>query len=150
MSCKCNSKCGKAVIQKYNFATQALTTTPTPLNMGATVTSPSGCAIVDAGNDFSINKSGIYRITAQVTAASTAAGTLNVQLYYNGTPLAETLKTIPVEIGSIQLDIDTIRYFCIPNVCGFPSVAGSVDVYAWVDNAITNVTAVTVNAQKVE
>lgn len=146
MACNCGKK---SCAQKYNFATQALTTTPAPLNMGATAGLPTGPAIVDRSNDIGIARTGLYRLTAQLTAAVTAAGTLNVQAYYNGVALASTLKTIPVAVGSTQTNLDNLLYLVVPDGCNCVNVVYPIDIYAWVsDSAAASVTALAVNALK--
>ena len=146
MACNCGKK---SCAQKYNFAAQALTTTPAPLNMGATAGLPTGPAIVDRSNNIGIARTGLYRLTAQLTAAVTTAGTLNVQAYYNGVALASTLKTIPVAVGSTQVSLDSLLYLVVPADCGCADVVYPIDVYAWVsDSAAASVTALTVNALK--
>lgn len=146
MACNCGKK---SCAQKYNFATQALTTTPAPLNMGATAGLPTGPAIVDRFNNIGIAHTGLYRLTAQLTAAVTAAGTLNVQAYYNGVALASTLKTIPVAVGSTQINLDNLLYLVVPDGCNCVNVVYPIDIYAWVsDSAAASVTALAVNALK--
>ena len=145
MACNCGKK---SCAQKYNFAAQALTTTPAPLNMGATAGLPTGPAIVDRSNNIGIACTGLYRLTAQLTAAVTAAGTLNVQAYYNGA-LASTLKIIPVAVGSTQINLDNLLYLVVPDGCNCVNVAYPIDIYAWVsDSAAASVTALAVNALK--
>ena len=73
MACNCNCN-KKSAAQKYNFATQDLTTTPAPLNMGATAGLPTGPAVRDGGNNIGIARTGLYRLTAQLIAAVTTAG----------------------------------------------------------------------------
>lgn len=146
MACNCGKK---SCAQKYNFVGQALTTTPAPLNMGATAGLPTGPAIVDRSNNIGIARTGLYRLTAQLTAAVTAAGTLNVQAYYNGVALASTLKAIPVAVGSTQINLDNLLYLVAPDGCNCVNVVYPIDIYAWVsDSAAASVTAVAVNALK--
>ena len=147
MACNCNYH--KSAAQKYNYATQDLTTTPAPLNVGASAGLPTGPSIVDRCNNIGIRKTGLYRVTAQVTAAVTTAGTLNVQVYYNGVPVAASLKTIPVAVGSVQVSIDNLLYLAVPDGCNCADVVYPIDVYAWVSGAaVASVTALSVNALK--
>lgn len=147
MACNCNYR--KSAVQKYNYATQALTTTPAPLNMGSSAGLPTGPSIVDRSNNIGIRRTGLYRVTAQVTADVTTAGTLNVQVYYNGVPVVASLKTIPVAVGSTQVTLDNLLYLAVPNGCNCADVVYPVDVYAWVSGAaVASVTALAVNALK--
>lgn len=145
MACNCNGK--KSAAQKYNFAAQTLTATPAPLNMGATAGLPSGPSIADRGNNIGIRHTGLYRLTAQLIATITAAGTLNVQAYYNGVPIAATLKTLPVAAGSVEVSLDNLLYLVVPQGCGCADLIYPLDIYAWVANsAAGDVASVTVNA----
>lgn len=144
MGCNCNKK---SAAQKYNFSAQTLTTTPAPLNMGATAGLPSGPSIVDRGNNIGVKHTGLYRVTAQAIAAITTAGTLNVQAYYNGMPIVSTLKAIPVAVGSVELSLDNLLYLVVPQGCACAELVYPIDIYAWVaDSAVGEVTSITVNA----
>ena len=148
MACNCNCN-KKSAAQKYNFATQDLTTTPAPLNMGATAGLPTGPAVRDGGNNVGIARTGLYRLTAQLIAAVTTAGTLNVQAYYNGVALASTLKSIPVPVGSTEISLDNLLYLVVPSGCNCADLVYPIDIYAWVSNAgAASVSSVTVNVLK--
>lgn len=145
MACNCNGK--KSAAQKYNFAAQALTTTPAPLNMGATAGLPSGPSIADRGNNIGVRHTGLYRLTAQLIATITTAGVLNVQAYYNGVPIASTLKTLPVAVGSVEVSLDNLLYLVVPQGCGCADLIYPLDIYAWVsDAAVGDVASIAVNA----
>ena len=146
MSCNCNRK---SAIQKYNFTDQALTATPAPLNMGASAGLPTGPAIVDRGNNIGVAKTGLYRLTAQVIAAVTTAGTVNVQAYYNGVPIAASLKSLPAAVGSVEVSLDNLLYLVVPTGCCCDSVTLPIDIYAWTDNAgVASVSSITANLLK--
>lgn len=146
MSCNCNKK---SAIQKYNFTTQALTTTPAPLNLGSTVGLPTGPAIVDRGNNIGVAKTGLYRLTAQVIADVTTAGTVNVQAYYNGVPIAASFKALPAAVGSVEISLDNLLYLVVPTGCCCDNVTLPIDIYAWTTNAgVASVSCVTANLLK--
>lgn len=145
----CNCKCRKSAIQKYNFTTQTLTTTPAPLNLGANVGLPTGPAIVDRGNNIGVARTGLYRLTAQLIADVTTAGTVNVQAYYNGVPIAASLKALPAAIGSVEISLDNLLYLIVPAGCGCECVTLPIDVYAWTaDPGVASVTSITANLLK--
>lgn len=145
----CNCKCRKSAIQKYTNAEQSLTNTPSPLNLGTNVGLPTGKSIVDRGNNIGVAHTGLYRLTAQVIAAVTTAGTVNVQAYYNGVPVAATLKSLPAAIGSVEISLDNLLYLVVPTDCGCESVTLPIDVYAWTtDPGVASVTSITVNLLK--
>lgn len=146
MSCNCNKK---SAAQKYNLASQTLAATPTALNMGSSAGLPSGLALVDRGNNIAVRKTGLYRVTAQLIAAVTTAGTVNAQLYYGGVPIASTIKSLPAAVGSTEITVDTLLYLVVPEGCCCNDVALPVDVYAWISEAgAASIASVTVNALK--
>lgn len=146
MSCNCGKK---SAIQKYNFTTQALTITPAPLNMGTNAGLPTGNAIVDRGNNIGVARTGLYRLTAQLIVAVTTAGTLNAQAYYNGVPIASTLISIPVAVGSVEISIDSLLYLVVPDGCACNNVTLPLDIDAWTTNSgVASVSSVTVNLLK--
>lgn len=146
MSCNCNKK---SAIQKYNFTTQTLAATPAPLNLGSTVGLPTGPAIVDRGNNIGAAKTGLYRLTAHVIADVTTAGTVNVQAYYNGVPIAASFKALPTAVGSVEISLDNLLYLVVPTGCCCDNVTLPIDIYAWTTNAgVASVSSVTVNLLK--
>ena len=146
MACNCGRK---SAAQKYNYITQALTATPAPLNMGASAGLPSGPSIVDRGNDLGVGRTGLYRITAQAILAVTTAGTINLQAYYDGVPIAAARKSRPAVVGSTEITLDNLVYMVVPDSCGCNDVTLQVDVYAWTDDsAAATVSSLTVNLLK--
>ena len=146
MACNCNKK---SAIQKYNFTSQALTTTPAPQNLGSTAGLPTGPAIVDRGNNIGVARTGLYRLTAQVIAAVTTAGTVNVQAYYNGVPIAASLKSLPAAVGSVEISLDNLLYLVVPSGCCCDNVTLPIDIYAWTtDSGVASVASVTANLLK--
>ena len=140
MACNCGRK---SAAQKYNLTTQALTTTAAPLNMGASAGLPTGPSIVDRGNNLGVGKTGLYRITVQMVVAVTTAGTINLQAYYDGSPIAASIKSVPATVGTTELTLDTLVYLVVPDSCG---VTLPVDINAWVsDSAVASVTNLAVN-----
>ena len=146
MSCNCNRK---SAIQKYNFSSQALTTTPAPLNLGSSAGLPTGPAIVDRGNNIGVAKTGLYRLTAQVITAVTTAGTVNVQAYYNSVPIAASLKSLPAAVGSVEISLDNLLYLVVPAGCCCDSVTLPIDIYAWTaDSGVASVSSITASLLK--
>ena len=146
MSCNCNKK---SAIQKYNFTAQHLTDTPAPLNLGASACLPTGPAIVDRGNNIGVSRTGLYRLTVQAIAAVTTAGTVNVQAYYNGVPIAASLKSLPAAVGSVEISLDNLLYLVVPTGCCCESVTLPIDIYAWTANSgVASVSSITANMLK--
>ena len=101
------------------------------------------------GNNVGIRKTGLYRLTAQLIVAVTAAGTLNVEAYYDGKPLIATRKSLPVPVGSTQIEINNLLYLVAPEGCACADVIYPIDVYAWMSEAGTgSVSEVAVNLLK--
>lgn len=146
MACNCGRK---SAAQKYNYTTQALTATPAPLNLGASAGLPSGPSIVDRGNNLGVGRTGLYRITAQAILAVTTAGTVNLQAYYGGVPIAAARKSRPAVVGSTEITLDNLVYLVVPDSCNCNSVTLPVDIYAWTDDsAVATVSSITVNLLK--
>ncbi len=146
MACNCGRK---SAAQKYSYATQTLTATPAPLNMGASAGLPSGPSIVDRGNNLGVGRTGLYRITAQAILAVTTAGTVNLQAYYGGVPIAAARKSRPAVVGSTEITLDNLVYLVVPDSCNCNSVTLPVDIYAWTDDsAAATVSSLTVNLLK--
>lgn len=143
MACNCGRK---SAAQKHNFSEQALTTIPAPLSMGSTAGLPTGPSIVDRGNNLGVRNAGLYRLAAQLIVAVSAAGTLNVQAYYNGVPVASSRKSLPVAVGSQEISLNDLIYLPVPDACGCNGVTVPLDIYAWTaDSGAANVSSIAVN-----
>lgn len=143
MACNCGRK---SAAQKYNFSEQALTAIPAPLSMGSTAGLPTGPSIVDRGNNLGVRNAGLYRLAAQLIVAVSAAGTLNVQAYYNGVPVASSRKSLPVAVGSQEISLNDLIYLPVPDACGCNGVTVPLDIYAWTaDSGAANVSSIAVN-----
>ena len=143
MACNCGRK---SAAQKYNFSEQALTTIPAPLSMGSTAGLPTGPSIVDRGNNLGVRNAGLSRLAAQLIVAVSAAGTLNVQAYYNGVPVASSRKSLPVAVGSQEISLNDLIYLPVPDACGCNGVTVPLDIYAWTaDSGAANVSSIAVN-----
>lgn len=83
----CNGQYAKSCIRTYNNATQAVTATPTIINIEGTPVVKSGCSLGLNVSSIRVNKSGLYHVTADVTFTPTAAGIATIQLYMDGVAL---------------------------------------------------------------
>lgn len=101
----------KSTSEFYNATTQKLTSTATPLNLIGTQVTNTGVAVDTSGTTIDIKYSGTYAVSASVIADITTAGDVTVQLYANGVPLPETLRTVTMAVGNNVIDIDTVRFF---------------------------------------
>ena len=113
MSCGTNlKKCNYKSIQRaFNILPQEFTATGTTLNILGSKATDTGVSVCTKANSFSINCRGTYHISADVTAAPTAAGNLILQLYRNGVSLPCAINTFTVASGnSYTLHTETDLY----------------------------------------
>ena len=134
----------KSTSEFYNATTQTLTSTPTPMNLIGTQVTNTGVAVDTSGTTIDIKYSGTYAVSASVIADITTAGDVTVQLYANGVPLPETLRTVTMAVGNNVIDIDTVRFFKA-------SCADSTQVQIYINTdgtAVGNVSMVSGNTVK--
>lgn len=63
-----------------------------------------------------IANGGLYSVSASVQATATAAGTISAQLYLDGVPLPDTLRTVTAAVGQTVIPLETL--LCLqPNCC---------------------------------
>ena len=67
----------KSSAQTYNATIQALTAVATPLSLGPVITD-TGISLTPSSAGITVNKSGLYRISADITITSTAAGIIDL------------------------------------------------------------------------
>lgn len=109
MTCLKNSHY-KSSVQTYNAVAQALTATPTALNIGAAITD-TGISLTPSISGVTVKKSGLYRISADITITSTAAGIVNLQTFINGVARPETLRAVTVPAaGNSVIHLETVAY----------------------------------------
>lgn len=120
MSClnNCNYK---STIEYYDTSVQAITATPSPLNLVGTKVTSTGVSLNGAGSAITVNKSGTYQLHAGVTVLATTAGVMTAQMRINGVLLPETLRAVTTPVGSTRIDLDTVRFLQVgcastPNV----------------------------------
>ena len=101
----------KSTSEFYNATSQTLASSASALHLVGTQVTNTGVAIEASGTAIDIKYSGTYMLRASVVAEITTAGDVTVQLYANGTPLPETLRTITMAAGNNAIDIDTVRFF---------------------------------------
>lgn len=100
----------KSSAQTYNGTAQALTAVASPLILGAVITD-TGISLTPNAAGITVNKSGLYRISADVTITSTAAGIVNLQAYINGVARPETLRAVTVPAaGNTVVHLETVAY----------------------------------------
>ena len=134
----------KSTTEFYNATSQALTSTGSPLNLIGTQVTNTGVAVDTSGTAIDIKYSGTYAVKVSVVVDATTAGDVTLQLYANGTPLPETLRTVTLAVGNNVIDIDTVRF--LKASC---SESAQVQIYAKTDGtAVGSVTMVSGNTVK--
>lgn len=117
----------KSAVETYNTATQALTTTPSPLGLTGTVLTDTGVSLSPEQAAIKINNSGLYKATANVQALATAAGSVVIALYMDGVLLPETQRTTTAAADStISITSDMLR--SVQCCCN----AHTLQLYGWV------------------
>ena len=58
---------------------------------------------------------GLYEVSANVQTNVTTAGTVSAQLYLDGVPLPDTLRTVTAAVGLTVIPLETL--LCLPGNC---------------------------------
>lgn len=144
MNCGINSPNYRSSNQFYNNTTQALTDSSSSLEISNNITTKTGVAISNYGSGIAFKYPGLYRVNVAVTANATTAGVLTFQLYLNGEPLPDTLKTITVPVGYAIIELNVVKYI---KACGCSNPR--IQLYAKTDGtAVANVVLISGNAVK--
>lgn len=111
----------KSCVRSYNNASQAFTEEPTTLTLEGTPVVATGCSLKLNPASITVNNSGLYHISADVTFIPDAAGTAVVQLYKDGAPLPCAISETTVDANStytthIETDL------CIKTCCAVQPV----------------------------
>lgn len=106
MACGCNSNNNcykKSVVRNYNNNTQAfIATTPTTLTIQGVDVVKNGVSVSVLPTTYTINKTGVYHISADVVFTPTADGAVTVSAYLDGVALPCTTKTVTGSANTAQ------------------------------------------------
>lgn len=130
----CNNTYAKSCVRVYNNTAQAFTASPTVLNLEGVAVVDSGCSLTLNTANITVNKSGLYHFSADVTYTPTAAGVAIIQLYKDGVALPcaiaqQTIAAGDVYTSHIETDL-CINTCCIthPSITvDISGVAGTVN-----------------------
>lgn len=86
MNCNKNPY-AKSCIRVYNSVPQTVTDAAQTLVLEGTPVVDTGCSLTLNTSGITINKSGLYHLSADVVFTPTAAGTSTIQLYKDGVAL---------------------------------------------------------------
>jgi hypothetical protein len=107
-NCNCGNPYAKSCVRVYNDITQPFTAAGTQITLEGTPVVNSGVSIELNPGSIEIEKSGLYRLSADVTINPTAAGTVVVQLYRNGVALPCAIAQNVVSSGNLcTLHVET-------------------------------------------
>lgn len=117
MACNCNTlknPTRKSALRITGSTPQTLTATPAAL-AGAIAQVDTGCSMEHMSSGACIRNAGLYSVNANVQVNSTAAGTVSAQLYLDGVPLPDTLRTVTAAVGLTVIPLETL--LCLPGNC---------------------------------
>lgn len=117
MACNCNTMKNpsrKSALRISGSTPQAISTTPSALS-GAIALVDTGCSMEPMSSGARIRTAGLYSVNANVQVNATAAGTVSAQLYLDGVPLPDTLRTVTAAVGLTVIPLETL--LCLPGNC---------------------------------
>lgn len=115
MSCNTRSPYAKSCVRVYNNTPQVVTADATPLVLEGVPVVYSGCSLTLNTGSITVEKSGLYHLSADVTVTPGAAGALIVQLYRDGVALPCAISTDAVLADSpitVHVETDLIINTC--------------------------------------
>ena len=95
-----NNQYAKSCIRVYNITPQVVTADAQTLNLEGTPVVKSGCSLTLNTASITVNKSGLYHFSADVTITPTAAGTSVIQFYKDGVALSCAIAQNVSEVGN--------------------------------------------------
>lgn len=115
MPCNCSNNCyRKSALRVSGSTPQTITADPSALS-GAIALVDTGCSMVPMASGARIAHGGLYDVASSVQINATASGTVSAQLYLDGTPLPDTLRTVTTEVGLTVIPIETL--LCLQQNC---------------------------------
>lgn len=115
MPCNCMKNPNrKSALRIAGSTPQTLTDTPAALS-GAIALVDTGCSMAPMASGARICTGGLYEIEANIQVNATAAGTVSAQIYVDGNPQADTLRTITAAIGQAVIPLHTL--LCLGENC---------------------------------
>lgn len=114
----CNSKLKNAHFKSaqaaYNNADQAFTAAGTPVTILGNLFTDTGCSISTTGGGFSVNNSGLYRVSYDITFTATGAGVAELSGMKDNVALPCMNAQATVAEGSVYtLHMETIVYIAV-------------------------------------
>ena len=108
----------KSCIRVYNATAQTITDAVQTLILEGTPIVNSGCSLTLNTSGITINKSGLYHISADVTISPTTAGTSVIQLYKDGVAIPCAIAQDTAEADNIftaHIETDLCLNVCCVN-----------------------------------
>lgn len=91
----------KSVQESYSDSEQAYVAAGSQINILGTKATDTGCSISANTGGYTIESSGIYRISYDVTSTPSAAGDQILQLYKDGVALPSAISTSATTEGGV-------------------------------------------------
>lgn len=111
MACPYNGNSCKSASTTYNSTAQEYTADATTLNILGTEVTDTCCAIDTQTSGYKIRRSGLYRISFDVTATPTAAGTNTIQIYRDGVAIPSALvRETAAAATTYSAHVETVLY----------------------------------------
>ena len=115
MPCNCQNNCyRKSALRVSGSTPQTLTATPSALS-GAIAQIDTGCSMAPMASGARIAHGGLYEVSASAQCTATAAGTVNAQIYVDGVPQPDTLRTVTAAVGQTVIPVETL--LCLQSNC---------------------------------
>lgn len=99
--CNFKKRSYKSIQKVYNPNSQTVIDSGTTLNLLGTLATDTGVGITTNINNFSINCSGAYSVSFDVTVDVTTGGDAVLQIYKNGVPLPCAISTLTASGATI-------------------------------------------------
>ena len=128
MSCNCKLKNAhyKSAQNAYNNSTQTFTAAGTPISVLGILNTDTGCSLSTGTGEFTVEHSGLYRVSYDVTFTPSAAGVAVLQGLKDTTILPCMTAQATVAAGSVYtLHAETTIY--VPVCCsGNPTISATI------------------------
>lgn len=112
----CNqSPYAKSCVRSYTDAPQTITASPTTITIEGTPVVQSGVSLSLNPNSITVNTSGLYHFSSDITFSPTADGTFVVGLYKDGValPCAVSQETVTTDsIITTHIETDLVLSSC--------------------------------------
>lgn len=107
----------KSALRLVGNTAQTISSTAAALS-GGIAQVDTGCSIEPMSSGSRILSDGLYQVQVSAQVTATAAGTVTLQLYMDGTALPDTLRTVTAAEGQTEITTGTLLCLCHGCCCG--------------------------------